>query len=74
MTRENARAKGCRYLCEHRLTVVRVDRQRVEAECRGGGAVYWLGWQDGAWRCECPALGVCSHLYTLQAVTVRGAS
>jgi len=72
--RENARAKGLRYLVEHRLTVLRVDRERVEAECRGGGAVYRLGWQDGIWRCNCPALGRCSHLHALLAVTVRGAA
>ena len=74
MTRENARAKGARYLAEHRLTVLRVDTERVEGECRGGGAVYRLGWQDGRWRCDCPALGTCSHLIALQAVTVREAA
>jgi hypothetical protein len=72
--RENARAKGARYLAEHRLTVLRVDRERVEAECRGGGAVYRLGWREGVWRCDCPALGRCSHLHALQAVTVRRAA
>lgn len=71
MPRENARAKGARYLGEHRLTVLRVDRESVEAECRGGGTVYWLGWKDGRWSCNCPALGLCSHLFALQAVTVR---
>jgi hypothetical protein len=45
--RENAQAKGMRYLVEHRLTVLRLDRERVEAECRGGGAFYWLGWHEG---------------------------
>jgi uncharacterized Zn finger protein len=72
MSRENARVKGLRYLAEHRLTVLRVDSERVEAECRGGGAVYRLGWQDGKWRCDCPALGACAHLHALQAVVVRG--
>lgn len=43
----------------------------MEAECRGGGAVYRLGWQDGRWRCDCPALGTCSHLFGLWAVAVR---
>jgi hypothetical protein len=71
--RESARVKGCRYLCEHRLTVLRVDRERVEAECRGGGAVYRLGWQDGIWRCDCPAKTTCAHLFALFAVTVREA-
>lgn len=72
--RESAQAKGLRYLAEHRLTVLRVDAERVEAECRGGRALYRLGWQDGTWRCNCPALGTCSHLHALMAVTVREAA
>lgn len=72
--RENAQAKGLRYLSEHRLTVFRVDAERVEAECRGGGAVYRLGWQEGRWYCDCPALGTCAHLHALRAVTVREAA
>lgn len=72
--RENARAKGVRYLAEHRLTVLRVDRERVEAECRGGGAVYLLGWRNGEWSCGCPAKTTCSHLYALRAVTVQEAA
>jgi uncharacterized Zn finger protein len=69
MTRENAAAKGIRYLAEHRLTVLRVDKERVEAECRGDGAVYRLGWEDGTWRCDCPAKATCAHLFALFAVT-----
>lgn len=72
--RENAQAKGLRYLAEHRLTVLRVDGERLQAECRGAGAVYRVGWQDGRWSCDCPALGACAHLYALQAVTVREAA
>jgi uncharacterized Zn finger protein len=72
--RENAQAKGLRYLVEHRLTVLRVDRERVEAECRGGGAVYRLEHAKGAWSCTCPAKTTCSHLYALWAVTVREAA
>jgi hypothetical protein len=68
--RENAQAKGLRYLVEHRLTVLRVDKDAVEAECRGDGAMYALGWKDGAWFCACPAKTTCSHLHALQAVTV----
>jgi hypothetical protein len=74
VSRENARAKGARYLAEHRLTVFYVDSDRIAAECRGGGAIYDLGWTGERWRCDCPALGMCSHLYALQAVTVREAA
>jgi hypothetical protein len=73
MSRENARAKGARYLAEHRLTVLRLDRTEVAAECRGDGAVHHLGWQDGTWRCDCPAKTTCSHLFALMAVCVREA-
>jgi uncharacterized Zn finger protein len=71
MTRENAQAKGRRYLAEHRLTVLRVDKDEVSAECRGDGAVYRLGWADGVWRCDCPAKTTCAHLLALFAVVVR---
>jgi uncharacterized Zn finger protein len=74
MMRESAQAKGLRYLAEHRLTVLRVDKASVEAECRGDGAVYRLGWQDGTWRCYCPAQATCAHLFALFAVTVREAA
>jgi SWIM zinc finger len=72
VSRENAQAKGLRYLCEHRLTVLRVNGDDVEAECRGAGAVYRLGYRDGEWFCGCPAKTTCSHLHALMAVTVRG--
>jgi hypothetical protein len=71
--RENARAKANRYLAEGRLTVLRVDRNVVAAECRGAGAVYRVGFEDGTWSCSCPARGACCHLHALQAVTVREA-
>jgi uncharacterized Zn finger protein len=73
VTGESVTDKASRYLTEHRLTVLRVGDERVEAECRGGGAVYRLGWQDGKWRCDCPAKARCAHLAALQAVTVREA-
>jgi SWIM zinc finger len=72
--REDARTKGARLLAEHRLTVLRVDSERVEAECRGTGAIYRLGWlPDSGWTCSCPARGRCSHLWALLSVTVREA-
>jgi len=74
VTRENARAKGMRYLGEGRLTVLYVDPDRVQAECRGTGAVYRLRWsEDEGWTCTCPARGRCSHLWALLSVAVREA-
>ena len=72
MSRENARAKGVRYLGEGRLTVVYVDPERIRAECRGAGAVYRLRWTEReGWACTCPSRGRCSHLWALLNVTVR---
>lgn len=72
-TRENVEAKARRYLGEGRLTVLRVDGDLVEAECRGAGEVHRLGHhprsRDGWW-CTCPARGRCCHLAALQSVTV----
>lgn len=72
--RENAEAKGRRYLIEGRLVVERVAGSEIRARCRGGGAVYDLGLDRGAWWCSCPALSLCSHLVALQLVTKKDAS
>jgi uncharacterized Zn finger protein len=69
--RENAEAKGRRYLVEGRLVVERVAGGEIRARCRGGGAVYELGLERGEWFCNCPALGLCSHLVALQLVTEK---
>ena len=71
MPRENAEAKGRRYLVEGRLVVERVAGDTIRAHCRGGGAVYKLGLERGEWFCSCPALGLCSHLVALQLVTEK---
>jgi hypothetical protein len=72
MTRENAAAKGARYLLEARLIVEQVDGDLVRASCRGSGAIYELGYTpDRGWWCDCPAVGLCSHLSGLMLVTVR---
>jgi uncharacterized Zn finger protein len=72
MARENYAAKGRRYLIEGRLDVTRVDRQAIEAACRGDGAeVYRLGWEPGGFWCDCPALGRCAHLQALMLVVIR---
>jgi hypothetical protein len=72
--RENADAKGRRYIVDGRLVVERVDythkRFPIVASCRGSGQTYRLGFdlQDG-WRCNCEARGHCAHLVALQLVT-----
>jgi hypothetical protein len=71
--RENAQAKGRRYLAEGRLIVERVDASGIRAICRGMGAVYSLGYENERWYCACPALGLCAHLKALQLVTRRPA-
>ena len=71
--RENAAAKGRRYLTEGRLTVERVDGDLVGASCRGdSGETYRLGYDPAQqeWHCTCPARGRCSHLVALMLVTV----
>jgi hypothetical protein len=55
MTRETIAEKARRYLVEGRLVVELVVSGDVRARCRGGGAVYRLGFVEGRWWCECPA-------------------
>lgn len=71
MPRENAQTKGRRYLVEGRLVVSHVTGGEIRARCRGNGAVYELGLDRGAWRCDCPALTTCAHLVALQLVTEK---
>jgi hypothetical protein len=58
--RENALSKGRRYAAEGRLVVRSVDGESARAECRGDGATYQVGFDNGRWFCSCPALGRCS--------------
>jgi hypothetical protein len=69
--RESAERKGRRYLTEGRLIVQRVDVVGIRTACRGGGAIYSLGYENGRWNCQCPALGRCAHLCALISVVVR---
>jgi uncharacterized Zn finger protein len=70
--RENTLRKGQRYLAEARLTVLRVDKDAVEASCRGDGTVYKVAWNpDLGWSCDCPARSRCAHTHALQLVVVR---
>lgn len=69
--RENAQAKGRRYLVEGRLVLTEIRPGLIRATCRGAGHVYSLGWtQGGGWRCDCAAKSACSHLHALKTVTV----
>jgi uncharacterized Zn finger protein len=72
-TRENAKAKAARLLVTGRLRVLKVEGNKIVAECRGdSGQIYWLGHEPEAatpWRCTCPARTACSHLHALWAVT-----
>lgn len=67
--RENAQAKARRYLAEGRLVVRHVDDRTALAECRGDGATWPLGFEDGGWWCACPARGRCAHELALGLVT-----
>lgn len=70
MPRENAQDKGRRYLVEGRLTIVRVAGRQIRAVCKGdSGEVYSLGYDPGAWHCNCPARGRCAHLTALMLTT-----
>lgn len=69
MSRENAQSKGRRYLGEGRLIVTVANEHAVSALCRGGGALYQLGFACGGWSCSCPAKTLCCHLVALQLVT-----
>lgn len=70
--RENAEAKGRRYLTEGRLTLHRVDDNSAVATCRGDGQLYRCGldptWE---WWCNCPArTDRCAHLVALRLVVL----
>lgn len=51
--RENAAAKGRRYVTEGRLILTDVRPGRVAGTCRGDGTIYGLGF-DGAWALHLP--------------------
>lgn len=69
-SRESVEAKAGRYLLEGRLVVRHVVGGSVRASCRGGGAVYELGFSSAdGWWCSCPAhVARCAHLVALELV------
>ena len=68
--RENAAAKGRRYVSEGRLVVRQLDEEGgvVVADCRGDGAIHSCGYDERGWWCSCAAKGRCSHLHALGLV------
>jgi uncharacterized Zn finger protein len=72
--RENAAVKARRLLVEGRVRVLAADEDggHVAAEVRGDSAcIYAVTYEAGAgWRCDCPTLGVCSHIRAVQLVVV----
>jgi len=67
--RENAAAKGARYLTEGRLIVTAVQHGHVAATCRGDGHLWLQTYDGGTWRCDCPAMSdKCCHLHALRRV------
>jgi uncharacterized Zn finger protein len=71
--RENADAKGRRYLAEGRLIVDHISGGTVSASCRGDGEIHRCGHDDARqWWCTCPARSDhCAHLVALRLVTIR---
>jgi hypothetical protein len=72
MSRENAQAKGERYLLSGRLTVRLVTPERIDAFCKGdSGHIYRVIHDAGMWSCSCPAKQRCAHLVALKRVVSR---
>jgi len=62
VTRENAAAKGLRYLTEGRVVVEGAGRGFFSATVRGNGTLHEVSFGRGGWLCTCPARSACSHL------------
>jgi uncharacterized Zn finger protein len=71
MPRENARSKAGRLLTEGRIEIVRLDEHGCLALVRGdSGEIRTVRFERGAWTCDCPALGYCSHAIACALVVV----
>jgi len=70
--RENAEAKGRRYLTEGRLLIHTVSDRYIVGEVRGDGEVHHVTGDEGGWSCSCPATSEhCAHLIALRLVCIR---
>ena len=74
MTRENAEAKGARYLTEGRLVVLAAGPSYFAAVVRGSGDVHDVAYGRGGWACTCPARSTCSHLHAARLVAAPDAA
>jgi hypothetical protein len=69
--RENARLKAARLLVSGRIEIVRLDEHGCLALVRGdSGEIRTVRFGRGAWTCDCPALGYCSHAIATASVVV----
>lgn len=68
MTRENAEAKGARYVACGRLFVVAASPGHFLAVVRGSGELHTVRYGRGGWSCDCAARGRCSHLHAAALV------
>ena len=68
--RENAAAKGRRYLTEGRVVLTHVSAGQVSASIRGDGTIHLASYRNGLWSCTCEARTPnCSHLVALRLCT-----
>ncbi|HEY9562659.1 MAG TPA: hypothetical protein VIR30_02715 [Nocardioides sp.] len=68
--RENAAAKGRRYLTEGRVVITHASAGRVDASIRGDGTIHLATYRHGTWSCTCEVrTDRCSHLVALRLVT-----
>jgi uncharacterized Zn finger protein len=73
--RENAASKASRLLVEARVQIVRLDEGGCLALVRGdSGLMRTVRFEVGAWTCDCPAIGYCSHAISVARVVVVPAS
>jgi uncharacterized Zn finger protein len=70
MPRENAFTKSRRLLAAAAVTVVRADSGGVVAFCKGDSGTRLVTYERGAWHCDCPAIGPCSHGLAVAAVVL----
>ena len=72
MTREDAATKARRLLAEGRITLRHIGDDLVRADVRGDTArIYAVAWSPAGWSCDCDAISRCSHIRSVQLVTLE---